>query len=349
MLRRPCMALCTVITLAAQTARADDGQVTVLDWAGYDAEGVYSDYVEKNGGKPTYSFFASDEEAFQKLVSGFRADVAHPCSQMIPKYREAGLIEPWDPAKITDLADIDPNLLSSDFIQDDEGIWFLPADWGSTAIAYNTKEVPAEDVATLQVFVDPKYAGRTALPETGSDVWALAYMATGVTNWSDVTDEQFAAAAAWLRKAHANARSYWSDASQLAQMMATGEILVAWSWNDGVNQLVKQGYPAAFQRDAKEGSASWFCGFVNLKDGPNDEQKAYDFVNSWLSQKAAASLFNDFGYGHSNRAGMAGLDQAAVAAAGLAQTSAPVFAETPQRDDLLQRQLEEFDRIKAGY
>ena len=45
---------------------------------------------------PTYAFFADDDEAFQKVSSGFKADVVHPCSQMVPKYRDAGLIEPWD-------------------------------------------------------------------------------------------------------------------------------------------------------------------------------------------------------------------------------------------------------------
>ena len=31
-------------------------------------------------------------------------------------------------------------------------------------------------------------------------LWALALLATGVTDWTDVSEDQFQAAAAWLRK-----------------------------------------------------------------------------------------------------------------------------------------------------
>ena len=113
---------------------------------------------------------------------------------MIGKFREAGLIEPWDVARIPDFASINPDFLNSPMFKDDGGVWFLPTDWGATAIAYNTEEVPTEDVASLQVFVDPKYQGRISLPNSSDDVWALAYLAPGVTDWSAITDDQFAAA-----------------------------------------------------------------------------------------------------------------------------------------------------------
>ena len=71
---------------------AADPDLTVFDWAGWDIAGVSAKYVEKNGDAPTYAFFGDDDEAFQKVASGFKADVAHPCSQMIQKYRDAGLI-----------------------------------------------------------------------------------------------------------------------------------------------------------------------------------------------------------------------------------------------------------------
>ena len=328
---------------------ADDPELLVLDWAGFDVEGLWAAYKEKNGDKPTYSFFGSDDEAFQKVASGFRSDVTHPCSQMVSKYREAGLIEPWDISKIPDFKNIDPKLLNSKVFQDDGGVWYIPTDWGVTAIAYNTKEVPVEDVASLQVFKDPKYAGRVSLPNSSDDVWALAYLATGVTDWTTISDDQFNAAAAWLREVHPNVRSYWNDPAEMSQIMASGEVLIAWSWNDGVNYLKKDNYPVGFQRAPKEGISTWFCGMVNMKDGPGKEDKAYDFVNSWLRTDAAPALVDAIGYGHSNLVAMAAMDQKVVDDAGLGAITVPILAQTPNDINLRERQLAEFEKIKAGF
>jgi spermidine/putrescine transport system substrate-binding protein len=336
------------LTLALP-ARAADPELLVLDWAGFEVEGLFAAFKEKYGDGPTYTFFGSDDEAFQKAASGFKADVVHPCAQMVSKYREAGLIEPWDVSKIPDFAKIDPKFLNSPVFQDEGGVWYIPTDWGVTAIAYNTDEVPPEDVKTLQVFADPKYAGRISLPNSSDDVWALAYLATGITDWTAITDEQFAAAADWLRKVHPNVRSYWNDPAEMSQIMASGEVLIAWSWNDGVAYLKDDNYPVGFEREPKEGSSTWFCGRINVKDGPGNEDKAYDFVNSWLRDDAAPALIDAIGYGHSNVEAMAKMDQAVVEDAGLGVINAPILPQVPNDNALRERQLAEFEKIKAGF
>ena len=250
-------------------ANAADPDLTVLDWAGWEIDGMLQPYVDKNGQKPSYVFFADDDEAFQKVSSGFKADVVHPCASSFPRYKNAGLIEPWDVSKIPAVANI-PDRMKKNFT-DDQGLWFIATDYAYTAIAYNKDEVPEADVATLQVFTDPKYAGRISLPNNTDDVWALALLATGVTSWDNVTDDQFKAAADWLRKVHPNVRAYWADPSELSQLMASGEILVAWSWNDPVAILLAENFPVGFNRSPTEGATTWFCGFVNMKDGPGKE------------------------------------------------------------------------------
>jgi spermidine/putrescine transport system substrate-binding protein len=330
-------------------ARAADPELTILEWAGFDVEGLYQTFKDKHGDAPTYSFFASDDEAFQRAVSGFKADVIHPCSPFVGKYREAGLIEPWDVSKIPDFAAIDAKFLNSPTFQDEQGVWFLPTDWGATAIAYNTTEVPVEDVASLNVFIDPKYAGRTSLPNSAEDTWALAYLATGTTDWNSVSDEQFAAAAAWMRQAHANVRAYWNDSAELSQLMASGEVLIGWAWNDAVALLQEEGFPVGYQREAKEGSSTWFCGYVNAKDAPGSDDKAHDFMASFLRNDAATVLVDSLGYGHSNTAGMGAIAPETLVAAGLGPVNAPVLAQTPKDPALHERMLQEFENVKAGF
>ncbi len=330
-------------------ALAQDADLLVFDWAGFENPGLHTAYTEKHGDSPSYSFFADDDEAFQKVTSGFKVDISHPCSQMIIKYREAGLIEPWDVSRLPEVANIDPALLNSAVIKDDTGLWFLPTDWASTAIAWNTDEVPPEDVASLQVFLDPKYEGRISIADTVDDAWALAFLATGVADWTNVTDAQFDAAAAWLRQAHANVRAYWADPSELSQLMASGEVLIAWSWPDAVALLRAEDFPIGFQREAKEGSSAFLCGFVNFKDAPGSEDKAYDYMNAWFQSSSAVTLLNDFGYGHASLTAMQQFTPEVLQEAGLAAVSVPVLNQLPMATELRTRMQEEFEKIKAGF
>jgi len=339
------------LTLPALTAGAwaADPELTVFDWAGFEEPVIYQGYIDKHGEGPTFAFYGDDDEAFQKVASGFKADVVHPCSQMVSKYRDAGLIEPWDVSRIPAYADMDPELNNSEVFHDDEGVWYIPTDWGATAIAYNTETVPDEDVASLDVFIDPDYAGRTSLPDSSDDVWALAYLATGVTDWTDVTDEQFKAAADWLRKAHENVAAYWSDPSEQAQLMASGQVDVAWSWNDGVVYLQADDYPVGFQRAPKEGSSKFICGFVNLKDGPGNEDKVYAFINAWLAPESAKGLLDTIGYGATTTTGMETVKDEEAVKTGLGPIDAPILNQTPNDPQQRNEQLAEFEKIKAGF
>ena len=81
-----------VACFSVSVAQAADKDLVIFDWAGYEDENFYLSYIDKHGDKPTYSFFSDEEEAFNKIRAGFKADMAHPCSQSVIKWREAGMI-----------------------------------------------------------------------------------------------------------------------------------------------------------------------------------------------------------------------------------------------------------------
>jgi spermidine/putrescine transport system substrate-binding protein len=336
----------SVLSLSV-AAHAADPELTVLDWAGWEIDGMLQPYVDKNGDKPSYVFFADDDEAFQKVSSGFKADVVHPCAASVPRYKDAGLIEPWDISKIPEFTNIPARM--SDAFTDDQGVWFIPTDYAYTAVAYNAETVPAEDVASLAVFTNPKYAGRISMPDNTDDVWSLAFLATGVTSWDNITDEQFTAAADWLRAVHPNVRAYWADPSELSQLMASGEVQVAWSWNDPVAILLSENFPVGFNRSPTEGAATWFCGFVNMKDSAGKEDKAYDLMNSLLAHTSAQPLLDAIGYSLSNDAAMATIPADALKASYIDPVTTTLFVQSPPSLELRDKMIEEFELIKSGF
>ena len=264
------------LALTAAAASAQDADLLVFDYPGFENPDYHQGYIETHGASPTFSFFGDEEEAFQKLVSGFQADVTHICAGSVAKWIASGIIEPWDTSRIDAFADLNSDLTGEAVASGEAAAYFIPTDFGSTAIAYNPEEVSEEAVSTLEVFNNPEFAGRLTIPDNVDDAYALAYLATGVTNWLDVTDAEFEAASDWLRQIHPNLRTYWTDPAELSQLLSTGEVLVSWAWNETYPTMVEEGRPIAFEREPAEGSSLWLCGYVNMVEAPGSEDKAYE-------------------------------------------------------------------------
>jgi spermidine/putrescine-binding protein len=319
-------------------ASAEDAALTVFDWSGYEDPALNPAYVEKHGRGPTFSFFADEDEAFEKLRTGYRVDVAHPCSTNIVKWRDAGLLEPLDTARIAAWKDILPGISGIDNLMTDADgkAWFLPFDWGNTLPLYRADLVKAEDIGSLKAFADPKFKDKIAIVDNADAAFALGLLAAGVRDIQTVSDAQFDAAAAFLREVHKNVRIYTTDATELGQAMASGEIALAWAW----------------KRDTAEGIATWVCGYVLLKDAPGDRDKAYDFLNARMAPEVSNHMVTAWGYGHANGAGMAAVDPAAVAAAGysdIGEMAKKTLFAAPVAPETKQRFVAEFEKIKAGY
>ena len=349
-LRMFAVALAAATGLLATQARAAD--LTVFDWSGYEDPAFFPAFVAKHGNAPNFTFFADEEEAFSKLRAGFKADLAHPCSQSIPRWREAGLLEPLDTAKLTHWADLNPALLDLPGFADDGHNWIVPFDWGNTGLVYNTQTVPAADVASLRVLADPKYQGKVSIGDNVDDAYALAGLVIGLHDLTQMTDEQFKAASDFLREVHQNVRMYWTDNSDLSQAMASGEVELAWAWNETPTTLAAEGKPFAMMRDTKEGLSTWVCGYVLLKDGAGSKDLAYDFLNAVTDPATSQNMVENWGYGHSNAKGMAALDPALLKAKGYAdveQFKAKTLFQAPIPTELRQRMIAEFEKIKAGF
>ncbi|MDP2731612.1 MAG: extracellular solute-binding protein, partial [Hoeflea sp.] len=248
-------AVALMLGVAPMAASAADGELTVFDWAGYEDPAFHPAYVAKHGDSPTFAFFGDEEEAFQKLRTGFKADVGHPCSQSVVKWRDAGLLKPLDTAKIPEWDNILPGFKAmKDLMTTEDGkAWMVPFDWGNTALTYRTDTVDEADISSLKAFADPKFKDRVSIGDSVDDAYALASLAIGLTDWTKMTDAQFTEASAFLRDVHKNVRLYWTDNTELSQAMAGEEVDLAWAWNETATTLQADGVPVAIKKDTAEG------------------------------------------------------------------------------------------------
>jgi spermidine/putrescine-binding protein len=349
------LALTAVLsTSAVAIALAEDQELIVFDWSGYELPDFHPGYVAKAGDSPTFSFFGDEEEAFQKIRAGFKADLAHPCSQSVVKWREAGLLQPLDRSKIAGWNDLNPGIMAMRDLTTtaDGAAWFMPWDWGNTLLTYNSEKVDEKDVQSLKAFADPKFKDRVSVGDNVDDAYALASLAIGLKDWTQMTDAQFAEASALLREVHKNVRLYWADTTEIVQAMSGGEVDLAWAWNDAAVQAAAGGAPIKSNRDTAEGLSTWVCGYVRLKDAPGSADKAYDYLNAVNAPEVAGYMVSEWGYGHGNSKGMAAVDQKVLEEKGYADVEkfvANTLFQSPVPTELKQKMIAEFEKIKAGY
>ncbi|MEI5678601.1 MULTISPECIES: ABC transporter substrate-binding protein [unclassified Mesorhizobium] len=339
---------------AVGMATAADKDLIIFDWSGYEEPSFHPGYVEKNGDSPTFTFFGDEDEAFEKVRAGFKADLGHPCSQSVTKWREAGLLQPLDTSKITGWNDLNPGIMAMKNLAttEDGKAWFMPWDWGNTALTYNSEKVDEKDIQSLKAFADPKFKDRVSIGDNVDDAYALASLVIGLKDWTQMTDEQFKQASDFLREVHKNVRMYWTDTTEIVQGLSGGEVDLAWAWNDAAVQSAAAGAPIKNKRDTAEGISTWVCGYVRYKDAPGSEEKAYDYLNAVNDPKVAQYMVGDWGYGHANAKGMATVDPEVLAEKGYADVDKFIdktLFQSPVPSELKQKMIAEFEKIKAGY
>ena len=342
-------AAAALLATAAHGAGAD---LSVFDWSGYEDQGFYGAYMEKYGEAPSYTYFGSQEEAFTKLQSGFTADLAHPCSDAVRKWVAADLLVPLDPAKLTNWDAMLPKIKEVDGIVIDDQVWMMPFEWGNTGLIYRTDKI-TDDQISLQLLADPAYQGKIAIPDAASSAYALASLATGnAADYTNLSDEQFQQASDFLRSIHPNVRFYWSDAGQLDQAMASGEVEMGWAWNQSELNLIWNETPAKMMRDVDKGIATWVCGYVHLKSATTPEEQIYDMLNALSDEASGKYIIESWGYAHASAAAFQSADQELISTYGFDDVDSffngSLFFDAVN-PELEAKMLKEFERIKAGF
>ncbi|KIC17266.1 ABC transporter substrate-binding protein [Leisingera sp. ANG-DT] len=345
------LAAATALTASAGIASADAASLSVFDWSGYEDQGFYGDYVAKYGGAPSYTYFGSVEEAFTKLQSGFAADLAHPCTDGLRKWVAAGLLKPIDTSKISNWDSLLPQIKDVDGVTIDGQTYMVPFEWGNTGLIYRTDQID-ESAVSLQLLGDPAYQGKIAIPDAASSAYAMAALATGASSYTDMSDEEFQKASDFLRQIHPNVRFYWSDAGQLDQAIASGEVLMGWGWNQSELNLIWNETPAKMMRDVDKGIATWVCGYVHLNSSTQSDEQVYDMLNALSAEGSGKYIIENWGYAHANAEAFKSADQSLIETYGFADVDkffeGSLFFDAVN-PELEGRMLKEFERIKAGF
>ncbi len=341
------------VPVPSRMARAAAGdQATFFTWGGYDIPELFVSYEAKHGALPNFTTFGGSEEALTKMRAGFVVDVSHPCNQAVPRWIASGLFQPLDTSRLSNWADLMPELYNLPGNQVDGNYYMAPMDWGQTSVTYRTDLYDLEGAEeSWDMLWNPKYKGRLACLASGADTWWCGAIKAGVPFEEIATDAAFEKIAAVMREQRPLIRMYTDDTTSLEQALAAGEIAAALTWNETAVSLQSEGIPAKFAK-VKEGALTWVCGAMIHKDAPNIDA-AYDVVDSLLSVETGKFLINDYGYGHSNKKSFDAFDNARLTELGLSDKPFEILEaghfQTPQTQEWESRMNALFEQIKAGF
>lgn len=339
-----------VLPLLPNGARAAD-EAIYFTWGGYDDENMHAPYREQFGALPTYATYGDSEEGLQKLRAGFVADVVHPCTGELPRWKDADVIQPVDVQRLKNWVDLFESLKELPAINLDGQIYMVPWDWGITSITYRTDLVELPDGAeSWAILWDDKNKGRISIIDSAEDSWYIAAIYGGIP-LEGLNDEAIAKVRTLLEQQRPLLRMYSSDNTVQEQALASGELVAAMTWADAANNLMKQGLPVKFAQP-KEGALTWVCGLVIHKNAPNID-KAYALIDAMLEPSVGEYCIDAFGYGHSNRKSFEGFDAERLAAVGIvgspAQTLESGHFYVPQPSETMEKIYKDWEDVKSGF
>tara|TARA_B100000676_G_scaffold274556_1_gene294121 strand:+ start:7781 stop:8905 length:1125 start_codon:yes stop_codon:yes gene_type:complete len=333
-------------SMAPSAVRADASDLNYFTWSGYEVPELHQSYIDKYGGSPAWSVFASAEDGLQKIRAGFQTDLSHPCVDNVPKWQAAGVIQPLDPSRVTYWDDMFPALHDMTGAVVDNDLYMILTDFGLSSIIYRTDIYEGEE--TWNMLFDEEYAGRICARGTFVNL-SIALKMLGYDVF-EPTDEQLAEAGDLARKQRPLVRFYWESQTDMEQAIASGECVMGYAWNEALVNLTEQGVPVAFAAP-KEGAFGWACGLVHMTGSEADGDMVYDFIDAWLAPESGKFLIEAYGYGHGNAKSFDLVDPATLTALGYDDPMALMSGTTffvPASPESDAKQLQLWEDIQAG-
>jgi len=285
------------------TAPAEvSGQLTVLDWAGYDAPEFWTDFQQTYPGVDVgFEFGASDADIYAKMAAGDQADIFHPYTGWIQFYVDEGLAEEIDTSQLSNWDKVPDEMKALG--QFDGKQYCIPWDWGFTSVLYRTDEV-AQPIDSWSGLMDPTYAGHISMWDDGPGAVTVSSYIHG---WDEtaITPEQLEETQQeWIVQRDLNL-FYWAGEPELIEAMASGDVWVAYAWQGAYATLLGQGVPVAYA-NPEEGRNSW-VGVYCIRNGTANYDLALKFLDAKLGVATGNNVVNLFYYGHANQDVMNGI------------------------------------------
>ena len=308
--------LAASVAFALGASLANANEVRMYNWSDYIAEDTFDKFTAETGIRVIYDVFDSNEVLEAALLSGRSGyDLVVPSNHYLTKQISAGAFVELDHSKLTNLGNLNPDLMK--ILEDvDPGSKFsVPYLWGTNGFGYNEGRVLAilgddAPVDSWALMFDPEVTAKLAaggcgisMLDSGDEMLPAAMAFLGL-NPNSNAPEDFAAAAAVISSVQPHITYFHS--SRYISDLANGDICVAAGYSGDILQAAERAEEAGngnviIYTIPKEGAALWFDMLAIPQGAPNIEN-AHTLINFLLRPEIIADITNYVWYANPNSA-----------------------------------------------
>lgn len=214
------------------------------------------------------TIYSGADEMIAKLRGGGTRlyDMIVPLHTYVKVAADADLIEPLDPAKMPNIAQVTKAFTTIPDWSPAGKFYGVPFVWGANAMAYNFAETG--DVDSLKLLFEGKFKGRVAMRDDSEDAIAVGALYLGIKNPFDLDEKALQEVKKVMIMQKAMNRTYWRNIADLRTMFANKEVVVAWATLSVVAPLRNNGMDIRWIWP-KEGALGWSEGIAAVKGGKN--------------------------------------------------------------------------------
>jgi putrescine transport system substrate-binding protein len=294
-------------------APAEAKELNIYIWNDYLPDAVVQRFSTETGIKVHVDNYDSNETLEAKLLAGKSDyDVVVPSGNFIEKQIKAGVYLKLDKSKLTNLANMDPDVMQRLQLHDPGNEHAINYMWGTTGIGYNVgkvkKAMPNAPVDSWRLVFDPevvkhfKSCGVEVLDSPSEMIaMTLAYLGKDPNSQSPddlkLVEDALMKIRPYIKKI--NSSEYIAD-------LATGEVCVAVGYNGDVVQAHARAIEAKNHIDVayvipKEGSIIWLDSMAIPADAPHPGN-AHAFINFMMQPDTIAEASTAMHYANGNQA-----------------------------------------------
>ena len=167
------------VTLAPLAACGEGEMLSFANWDSYLGETTLDDFKEASGVDVSLSVIASEDALFDQLSSGTAVpDLLMASNRLVERLTAAHLLLPLSRARLPGLRNLDPRFADASY--DPGRKYTVPYTWLTYAIGYRKSAVRTPPKGWKDLFENPAYAGRIALPGDPADLFRIAARTLGL-------------------------------------------------------------------------------------------------------------------------------------------------------------------------
>ncbi|MBQ3461376.1 MAG: ABC transporter substrate-binding protein [Solobacterium sp.] len=276
--------------------------LNIYNWGEYVGEDVISNFEAAYNAKVNYDMFDSNETMYTKLMGGSSYDILVPSDYMIERLIKENMLQPLDKEALTNLGELDPEVVEMQKVYDPELMYSVPYFRGSVGIVYNRKTVDEKELEEKgwDILWDTKYDNKVFMYDSQRDSFMVAFKALGYSMNTE-NDDEIQAAYEWLKKVHNNVHPAY----------VTDEVIDAMAYPDANNPkdlaVVYSGDAAYIESinpdmgyfEPKQGTNIWSDGMV-IPNNAGCPALANEFINFVLTYDSSYDNSITVGYTSSN-------------------------------------------------